>query len=158
MNRFSPCAPRISCVTRSIALALTVTAASSLGDVRAEDAPESGGLTIHVTNIKHEDAPLRLQIVDEAAFGGSGSGIAQLVVPAKIGGVRISLDSLPAGEYAIRVMQDLDGDGKLGTNLVGMPNEPWGMSNDAVGQFGPPSFSDARFVMPETRLQTITLR
>ncbi|MEM9529502.1 MAG: DUF2141 domain-containing protein [Pseudomonadota bacterium] len=157
MNRYPPCAPRISRITRSILLALVVTA-SSQGDARAENETDTGGLTIHVTNIKHDDAPLRLQIVDEAAFGGTGSGIAQLVVPAKKGAVRISLDSLPAGEFAIRVMQDLDGDGKLGTNLVGMPNEPWGISNDAAGQFGPPSWSDARFVMPETRQQTITLR
>ena len=29
--------------------------------------------------------------------------------------------------------------------MVGMPKEPWGMSNNARGNFGPPKFEDARF-------------
>ncbi len=133
-----------------------------LGSMPTAAVAESSGsnaLSIEIVNIEKTSGPLRLQILDsEAAFGGSGGSVAAFIVPAAEGSVEISLNSLPAGEYAIRVMQDLNGDGELGTNAIGMPNEPWGISNDAVGQFGPPSWADARFSLPETTRQTITLR
>ncbi|HYC05948.1 MAG TPA: DUF2141 domain-containing protein [Azospirillaceae bacterium] len=50
---------------------------------------------------------------------------------------------LPAGTYALRVFQDIDGDGALGRSLLGMPTEPIGFSNDAMGAMGPPSFDQA---------------
>ena len=53
---------------------------------------------------------------------------------------------------------DVDGDGELKTNMVGMPKEPWGISNNAAGRFGPPKWEDARFTLPATSPQAITLR
>lgn len=47
------------------------------------------------------------------------------------------------GTYALAVVHDEDGDGRLDTNLLGMPTERYGFSNDARGRFGPPSFQDA---------------
>ncbi len=49
------------------------------------------------------------------------------------------------GTYAVKVYHDLDKNGKLNTNWVGMPKEPFGFSNDAKGKMGPPSFEDAAF-------------
>lgn len=36
---------------------------------------------------------------------------------------------LPEAEFAFSVYQDLNGDGKLNSNLVGIPKEPFGFSN-----------------------------
>lgn len=94
----------------------------------------------------------------EAGFAGEQSPVAALRIPARAGSTTVALDSLPAGEYAIRVMQDLDANGELNTNLVGLPLEPWGISNDALGRFGPPRWEDARFAFPEVTTQVITLR
>ena len=33
----------------------------------------------------------------------------------------------------------------LDTNWMGIPKEPYGFSNDAMGTFGPPSFQQASF-------------
>ncbi len=81
-----------------------------------------------------------------------------MAVPASADGLRLNPDSLPGGEYAIRIVQDLNGNGKVDTNAVGMCTEPREMSNDAVGNFGPPSWRDARFAVPGTDVQTITAR
>jgi uncharacterized protein (DUF2141 family) len=54
---------------------------------------------------------------------------------------------LPAGDYAIAVFHDENENGKLDKNLVGIPKEAYGFSNDARGVFGPPSFSDAKVVL-----------
>ena len=51
--------------------------------------------------------------------------------------------ALPAGDYAFQVFHDLDGNGKMKTNFIGIPKEPTGVSNNAKGRFGPPKFKDA---------------
>jgi uncharacterized protein (DUF2141 family) len=56
----------------------------------------------------------------------------------------VKFEDLAEGEYAIAVIHDVNANGKLDSNLVGMPTEPYGFSNDAAGNFGPPSFEDAK--------------
>ena len=38
---------------------------------------------------------------------------------------------------------DADSDGRLNTNLLGIPTEGFGFSNGAIGFMGPPSFDEA---------------
>lgn len=49
------------------------------------------------------------------------------------------------GTYAIKIFHDVNGNGKLDTNFLGIPTEPYGFSNNAMGAFGPPSFEEASF-------------
>jgi uncharacterized protein (DUF2141 family) len=66
---------------------------------------------------------------------------------------------LPSGDYALSVFHDVNGNGELDTNQVGMPIEPYGFSNDAAGNYGPPSFEQSRVHLPEAgSLVTINLR
>lgn len=58
-----------------------------------------------------------------------------------------TVTGLAPGRYAIAAFQDLNRDGKLGTNPVGIPNEPFGFSSEARARFGPPSFEAAAFMI-----------
>ncbi|MEM7139096.1 MAG: DUF2141 domain-containing protein [Myxococcota bacterium] len=50
------------------------------------------------------------------------------------------------GEYAASVFVDMNRNGKLDTNAIGSPSEPWGVSRNAKSKrFGPPIFKDAKF-------------
>lgn len=53
--------------------------------------------------------------------------------------------NLKNGNYAIAVYHDLNSNGKLDRNWIGIPNEDYVFSNYATGSFGPPSFEDAKF-------------
>ena len=66
-----------------------------------------------------------------------------------------SVSHLPAGEYAIQVMHDRDG--KLDTNFVGIPNEPWAFSNNSTGNMGPRKWADVKFVLSDDVTQSIRL-
>jgi len=55
------------------------------------------------------------------------------------------IKNVEAGNYAIKIYHDVDSNGELNTNWMGMPKEPFGFSNDAKGTFGPPKFEDAVF-------------
>lgn len=125
----------------------------------ASSAHADSPLELTISNIENADGTLMVQIMDsETAFGGEAPAIASLILPARVGSVSATIDALPPGDYAIRVMHDVDGDGQLKTNMVGMPKEPWGMSNNAAGRFGPPKWEDARFTLPAEEPQTINLR
>lgn len=52
---------------------------------------------------------------------------------------------LPSGKYAIAVYQDLNKNGILDRNRLGLPIEPYGFSNNPSTFFGPPSFHKAAF-------------
>lgn len=59
------------------------------------------------------------------------------------GKVTVVLKNLPAGPLALSLYQDANGNGKLDMNGMGMPTEPYGFSNNAAGQYGPPKFEQA---------------
>jgi uncharacterized protein (DUF2141 family) len=62
-------------------------------------------------------------------------------------GVQCAFSDLPAGAYAISVFQDEDDDGVLNTNLVGMPREGYGVSNNHTYAMHPPSFEESQFAI-----------
>ena len=55
----------------------------------------------------------------------------------------VSFDQLPTGTYAIAVFHDKNNNGILDKNLVGMPVERYGFSNNARETFSAPSFNSA---------------
>lgn len=80
-------------------------------------------------------------------------------VDAHPGTVRVVIADLPLGDYALSVFQDENGNAKLDSNLIGMPIEPYGFSNDAMGSYGPPSFKASLLHLPEAGgVAAITLR
>jgi uncharacterized protein (DUF2141 family) len=52
---------------------------------------------------------------------------------------------VPAGTYAVTVLDDTNMNGKMDFNLIGMPTKGYGFSNDAKATLSPPSFSAASF-------------
>ena len=53
------------------------------------------------------------------------------------------LRDAPPGRYGVSVMHDRNANGKLDSNIVGIPTQPYGASRDARGRMGPPAFEDA---------------
>jgi len=71
----------------------------------------------------------------------------------------ILLKDIADGEYAITVIHDENGNGELDTNFIGMPKEGVGVSNNAKGSFGPPSYEDAKFQLSKKSLTlSITIK
>lgn len=71
--------------------------------------------------------------------------------------LKLTLHELPAGEYAVKLFHDANDNGEMDTNLIGLPQEGYGFSNNA-GSFGPASFSDAKVIVSENTQITIRLR
>ena len=59
------------------------------------------------------------------------------------GSAQLVFVGLPPGRYVLKSFADQNSNAKLDTNLVGLPTERYGFSNDARGHMGPPSFDQA---------------
>lgn len=57
----------------------------------------------------------------------------------------VTFESLPPGTFAVSVLHDEDGDGKLKTSWLGKPKEGIGTSNNPPLLKGPPKFESAAF-------------
>lgn len=68
-----------------------------------------------------------------------------LSAPISSGTASVLIPDLPAGAYAISVLHDENGNGQVDTNWIGLPAEGVGVSNNAKGFMGPPSYEDAVF-------------
>lgn len=69
----------------------------------------------------------------------------KLTVPATAAG-RLDFGAVPDGDYAISLIHDENGNGKLDTRLM-IPREGFGFSRDAPARFGPPRFDKAAFAV-----------
>ena len=58
--------------------------------------------------------------------------------------VHITFDRLPKGDYAIAVFHDSNNNGRLDKNLMGIPTEKYGFSNNARETFSATAFYKAR--------------
>ena len=51
------------------------------------------------------------------------------------------------GTYAVSVIHDVNDNKELDKGFMGIPQEPYGFSNDARGKFGPPSYESSKFAV-----------
>ncbi len=114
-------------------------------------------LTIVIEDIREASGTIQVRVhAGKAQFDGEGS-MAQFMEPAVAGSITLVAEDLPPGEYAIRVMHDVNGNDALDANFVGAPTEPFAFSNNARAMFGPAVWEDARFILEGEVTQVISL-
>ncbi|MEN8817137.1 MAG: DUF2141 domain-containing protein [Nonlabens sp.] len=57
-----------------------------------------------------------------------------------------TFENVPAGEYAVMVLHDQNGNQSMDFSEQGMPIESYGMSNNPMN-YGPPTWMDAKFTI-----------
>ena len=124
-------------------LALATSAAFAPALVSAET------LTITIADIRESEGRLMIQVANsEKGFEFSEDSAAPPPVAisqlAEAGEMTFEV-TLPPGVYGARVLHDLNGNGEMDSNFVGMPKEPWAFSNNATGRLGPAKWQDAKF-------------
>lgn len=103
-------------------------------------------LTVQVTNIQGSSGTIRMALfAQENGFPDEERAIALRVIRISAGTGLAEFAGLPAGTYGIALYHDANGNEKLDTNLLGLPAEGYGFSNNARGALGPPRFRAASF-------------
>jgi uncharacterized protein (DUF2141 family) len=107
-------------------------------------------VSVTVTGLEHDVGSVRVALFDDPEGFTENAAFAAVVPPE--GRSASWTFRVPYGTYAVAVVHDEDDNGRLNTNLFGMPRERYGFSNGARGTFGPPSFDDASFEVGEPRV------
>ena len=100
-------------------------------------------LRVTVTNGPPGPATLYIALFDAADSFSASRAMMSQKVEMHDGVAEWVFGGLPEGLYAIKSVADENGNGKLDTNLIGLPVERYGFANDARGRIGPPAFDAA---------------
>ena len=115
---------------------------------------ETATITITFTNIKTANGQLMVALNDT-----KGDMVQGYIVPVtKTGNLVYTIKDVKPGNYTMAVFHDLNKDEELNTNMVGIPKEPYGFSNNARGTFGPPSLEDQTFAVQGSTTLSIALK
>ncbi len=70
----------------------------------------------------------------------------------------IIFKSVPPGSYAIAILHDENNNQKMDKNMLGIPKEGYGFSNNASAPFGPPSYKKASFMHTASKQTEIQIK
>ena len=109
----------------------------------------AGDVTITVISPEAQ-GEIRFRLHNDAkGFAKGDNSFARMGMTAINGKASITLHNVPKGDYAVVAFQDVDGNQVLSRNLVGIPVEPYGFSNDASATLSQPSFAQAAFTVDD---------
>ena len=118
----------------------------------------AAALTVTVTNVATEDGQVRIAVYDEETWLDTERRVAREFVAPLSATVSATFE-LPPGTYAVAVLHDVNGNGRMDYGFMRMPKEPYGFSNGVVPRFGPPKFDDSAFAIADDDVDiTIELR
>ena len=90
-------------------------------------------LNITITDLKNSNGKILLQLNDLSGY--KVAGVTEGIVKNQC---NIFIDSIAAGKYSIQYFHDENNNNELDANLIGIPKEGYGFSNNAIGNFGTP--------------------
>jgi uncharacterized protein (DUF2141 family) len=130
-------------LSKTLLAGLAFAALAAAPAARAQQA--LGDLTLSFPGLATKSGTVMIAVYDSAQGWATGKAARVAVASASDPEPSAKIPALPTGAYAVRVFQDIDGDGKMSKNPFGLPTEPYGFSRDAMGAMGPPTFDEAAF-------------
>lgn len=105
---------------------------------------QTSALTISVSHIRNDKGFILMSIYRDAPGYPDDPEKAFRIEKVKIENQRasVTLNNLPAGQYAVALLHDENGNSKMDKRF-GLPREGYGFSNNVMGLMGPPCFSRA---------------
>jgi len=106
------------------------------------------GIHVKILNIKNSTGGIACALFESSeGFPSEYLQFATNIMVIKIRDrqARCDFEDIPPGTYALAVVHDENMNGKLDSNVLGIPKEGYGFSNDAKALLGAPSFSAASF-------------
>ncbi|SDK64854.1 Uncharacterized conserved protein, DUF2141 family [Catalinimonas alkaloidigena] len=117
-----------------------------------------GTLTLEVKGLKQETGALYIALYNKPeGFREADAAYKKLIAPVKGNPAVVDLGGLPAGTYAVTLFHDENDNGELDTNMMGIPKEGYGFSNNPKIRFGPPDFGECTFTHGDAA-QTVSVQ
>ena len=148
------CVQRTS--ARSVRSADSFAAPDAPSATRSPGPDSTGTLLVRVVGLESSAGIVRIALTDANGYE-SDKNVREATLPIKNERAHWTVEAVPTGTYAVRLYHDENKNGELDTNVLGVPQEAYGFSNDARGRFGPPDFEAAAVTLDSDSLSlTIT--
>jgi uncharacterized protein (DUF2141 family) len=117
-------------------------------------------LNVQINKVKSNKGKILLSIYNaEKGFPYESTNCIKIfTLNPQVGRVVLSTREIPTGTYAIALFHDVDDNGKLSTNMLGIPKEGYAFSNNASNFFGVPNFKDASFKLTSDTTIVINMK
>ena len=104
-----------------------------------------GKITVTVNNVRNNRGQVYVEICPQNRFLKENCPY-HATAPAHAGSTVVTIENVPAGQYAAQGYHDENKNNDLDQGLFGIPKEGLGFSRDARIGLGPPKWKDAVFV------------
>lgn len=113
--------------------------------------------TLVISNLNKIKGRLYIGWYDSAAsFPEPGKSIyGKIVEVENRESVEVSFENIPPGIYAVAVFLDKNGNGKIDKNILGIPKEKYGFSNNKYPLTRAATFNEAAFTIGEKELSIL---
>lgn len=108
---------------------------------------QSKSIKINIPNIKSDKGEILIALFNkEDGFPEDANTAYQTAkMKAKKGLQSITLQNISDGRYALAIFHDENGDGKMNKNMLGIPKEGYGVSNNVKNLMSAPAFKESAF-------------
>jgi uncharacterized protein (DUF2141 family) len=112
---------------------------------------QQNNISITITNIRSDSGLIRLGLYDqpEQFPNNPGRSFTYRKTVLKDGNIQLTLEDIPPGIYAISLLDDEDENGRMKFNILRMPKEGYGFSNNAKPGHRSPPFEKCTFSVGE---------
>lgn len=115
-------------------------------------AQNSYDLTLNISNIKSKKGFLEVGLFNkEKGFLKENNQFLKKKIKVSGLNTKITFSNLPKGDYAIAVYHDANGNNICDTNILGIPTEGYGFSNNFKPKLSAPKFSQTKFLMDKNK-------
>ena len=115
----------------------------------------SSTVLIEVSGFKNTRGTLNCRLFTKAADFPDGEGIVTSRVPITGPNTSCSFSNVEPGTYAIAIVHDENGNGKLDKNFVGVPSEGYGVSNNKTYALSEPKWNESIFTLGANESKTL---
>ena len=103
-------------------------------------------MTVTLTGVQARGGQLLISLQTREQFM-QPTGLGEIVQNPTAGTTTVTFRDVPAGDYAVSVLHDQNGDGQMQVSEIGIPTEGWAMSHGAELR-GPPTFAQVKVAFP----------
>ena len=117
---------------------------------------QSGGLAtviLRVTGFHSEKGQVKIGVFNSSEKWLGKQPVYSSTIQVDGQTVTWKINDVPYGDYGVAVFHDENGNGKMDKNVLGMPLEPYGFSNNVRIALGPPKWEKAKFTVKSSTVE-----
>lgn len=115
-------------------------------------------IDIKITNISNKNGDIKLGLYNKAEdFSKIDKVYKEVNLKISSKTIKYKFTNIPNGTYAIAIFHDENQNGKIDKNILGMPQEGYGFSNNIRPSFRSANFEESKFELNKNKTLTIEM-